>query len=130
MILIVEDDEQINDAIKIYLTKENYEIIQAFDGKEALDKFVMNTIDLIILDIMIPELNGKEVLKQIRAVSDVPVIILTALSKEYDKLQGFQIGADDYITKPFSPRELAARINALFKRTKKSCPNINKYLCI
>jgi two-component system response regulator ResD len=119
-ILIVEDDEQINDALKIYLSKEGYNTIQAYDGKEALDKYTMELIDLILLDISLPEIDGIEVLKQVRSVSDVPIIMLTVFSKEYNKLQGFNLGADDYITKPFSLKEVLARIQAVLNRVKKA----------
>jgi len=119
-ILIVEDDEEINDALKIYLLKEGYNTLQAYDGKEALDIFALELIDLILLDISLPKIDGMEVLKQIRATSDVPIIMLTVFSKEYNKLQGFELGADDYITKPFSLKEIIARIQAVLKRVKKA----------
>jgi DNA-binding response OmpR family regulator len=131
-ILIVEDDEEINDALKIYLLKEGYNTLQAYDGKEALDKFTLELVNLILLDISLPEIDGIKVLKQVRAISDVPIIMLTALSKEYNKLQGFDLGADDYITKPFSLKEVIARIQAVLKRvkkvdiTQKSCINVGK----
>lgn len=118
-ILIVEDDEQINDALKIYLLKQGYNTIQAYDGKEALVKFNLELIDLILLDISLPEIDGMQVLKQVRTVSDVPIIMLTVFSKEYDKLKGFNLGADDYITKPFSFKEVIARIQAVLNRVKK-----------
>lgn len=118
-ILIVEDDEEINDVLKIYLLKEGYNTLQAYDGKEALDKFTLDMVDLILLDISLPDFDGIEVLKQVRSMSDVPIIMLTALSKEYNKLQGFELGADDYITKPFSLKEIIARIQAVLKRVKK-----------
>lgn len=119
-ILIVEDDEQINDALRIYLSKEGYKTIQAYDGKEALDKYTSEMVDLILLDVSLPELDGMEVLKQVRGISDVPVIMLTVFSKEYNKLQGFNLGADDYITKPFSLKEVVARIQAVLNRVKKA----------
>ncbi|AQS11362.1 transcriptional regulatory protein SrrA [Clostridium saccharobutylicum] len=118
-ILIVEDDEQINDALKIYLLKKGYNTIQAYDGKKALDKFTSKMVDLILLDISLPEIDGMQVLKQVRTVSDVPIIMLTVFSKEYDKLKGFDLGADDYITKPFSFKEVIARIQAVLNRVKK-----------
>jgi len=118
-ILIVEDDEQINDALKIYLLKKGYNTIQAHDGKEALDIFNSKPVDLILLDISLPEIDGIEVLKQVRAVSDVPIIMLTVFSKEYDKLKCFNLGTDDYITKPFSFKEAIARIQAVLNRVNK-----------
>ncbi|MBU3214819.1 response regulator transcription factor [Clostridium estertheticum] len=118
-ILIVEDDEQINDALKIYLLREGYNTLQAYDGKEALDIFTLELVDLILLDISLPKIDGIEVLKQVRSISDVPIVMLTVFSKEYNKLQSFELGADDYITKPFSLKEVAARIQAVLKRMKK-----------
>ena len=129
-ILIVEDDEQINDALKIYLIKKGYNTIQAYDGKEALDKFTSKPVDLILLDILLPEIDGIEVLKQVRAVSDVPVIMLTVFSREYDKLIGFNLGADDYITKPFSFKEVIARIQAVLNRVKKGNLTQKSYITV
>ncbi|MDS0527078.1 response regulator transcription factor [Clostridium sp. SHJSY1] len=127
-ILIIEDDYQINDAIKIYLLKEGFNVLQAYDGKEGLNIFYSEIIDLILLDISLPETSGIEVLREIRSISDVPIIMLTVFSKEYNKLQGFNLGADDYITKPFSLKEVVARIKAVLNRSKKM--NINKKSCI
>ncbi len=118
-ILIVEDNVEMSDALKIYLSKQGYNTIQAYNGKEALDRFNFGLVDLILLDISLPEIDGMEVLKQVRAVSDVSIIILTVFSKEYHKLQGFNLGADDYITKPFSLKEVTARIQAVLNRVKR-----------
>lgn len=115
-ILVVEDEKRINDIICDYLDAEGYDYIKAFDGMEALRKAKDNHIDVIILDIMMPKLDGFAVLKNIRQHSDVLVVILSARSDEDDKLTGFELGADEYVTKPFSPKVLVARINALLKR--------------
>lgn len=118
-ILIVEDDLKIRRLLKDYLENEKYEVSEAENGKEALDKFFNGKFDLVVLDIMIPFINGIEVLKEIRRFSDVPVAFLTAKSEEYDQLEGFNTGADDYIVKPFSPRIFIAKINKLLERSGK-----------
>ncbi len=118
-ILIVEDEKNILDVIKAYLLKEDYNIFEAMDGEFALKLFNNEEIHLIILDLMLPKISGIEVCKRIRDVSDVPIIILTAKSEEDDKIEGLDIGADDYITKPFSPRELMSRVKALLRRSYK-----------
>ncbi len=129
-ILIVEDDEQINNALKIYLLNEGYNALQAYDGKEALDILTRELVDLILLDISLPEIDGIEVLKQVRAASDIPIIMLTVFSKEYNKLQCFNIGADDYITKPFSLKEVIARVQAVLKRVKKMSVTERSYISV
>lgn len=116
LILVVEDEKNISNVIKAYLEKENYGVITAFDGEEALEKFKNNNIDLIILDLMIPKVSGEEVCSKIRSESDVPIIMLTAKSDEDSKILGLTIGADDYVVKPFSPRELISRVKALMRR--------------
>jgi len=116
-ILVVEDEYKIRKIIRSYL-KEKYEITEAENGEEALELFNKNNFDLIILDLMLPKVNGEEVCRKIRQVSDVAVIMLTAKSSEEDKIDGFNFGADDYITKPFSPRELALRVKAVLRRSK------------
>ncbi|RJQ31943.1 MAG: DNA-binding response regulator [Actinobacteria bacterium] len=115
-ILVVEDEKKIAKAIAAYLEAENCRAICAFNGEQAIESFKNDSVDLIILDIMIPKLNGIEVLKKVRAGSDVPVVMLTAKSEEVDKVLGLELGADDYVTKPFSPRELIARIKAILRR--------------
>lgn len=117
-ILIVEDETRIRMLIRDYLTKEDFNIYEATNGEEALVLFSKYKIDLIVLDIMMPKMNGFEVLDKLREVSTVPVILLTAKSEEDDKLQGYELGADDYMTKPFSPKILVAKIKALLKRTR------------
>lgn len=118
-ILVVDDEELIRNVIKEYCANENYTVLEAENGIEALKIVEKEKIDLIILDIMMPKMDGFETLKKIREEKSLPVIILSARKEEYDKLSGFNIGADDYIVKPFSPKELIARIKAIFKRTTK-----------
>lgn len=115
-ILIVEDSQEIIDLIKIYLEQEEYFIYVACDGKTAINIFEQEEIHLVILDIMLPELNGYEVIKRIRKRSNVPVIILSAKNQDTDKILGLNLGADDYLAKPFNPLELVARINAQMRR--------------
>ncbi|MFC3931459.1 response regulator YycF [Streptococcus dentapri] len=117
-ILVVDDEKPISDIIKFNLIKEGYEVITAFDGREALNKYEEEKPDLIILDWMLPELEGLEVAKEIRKSSHVPIIMLSAKDSEFDKVIGLEIGADDYVTKPFSNRELLARIKAHLRRTE------------
>ena len=117
-ILIADDESRLRKLVRDYLTRDNYDVIEAADGEEALELFYREPkIDLIILDIMMPKHNGYEVCKEIRQTSKVPILMLTAKGEEADVLQGFDIGADEYITKPFSPRILVARINAVLRRT-------------
>ena len=115
-ILIVDDDKEIVKAIEIYLGKENYTIFKAYDGNQALEQISKNNIQLVILDIMMPNKNGLETLEQIRKDKNIPVIMLSAKSEDIDKINGLNTGADDYITKPFNPIELIARVNALMRR--------------
>ena len=117
-ILIIDDEKPISDIIKFNLNKEGYEIITAFDGCEALKKFEEESPDLIILDLMLPELDGLEVAKEVRKTSHIPIIMLSAKDSEFDKVIGLEIGADDYVTKPFSNRELLARVKAHLRRTE------------
>jgi two-component system alkaline phosphatase synthesis response regulator PhoP len=125
-ILIVDDEKNIVELIKFHLKKENYRVIEAYKGKDALDLYRKEKPDLIILDVMLPDMGGFEVCKTIRKESRVPIIMLTAKGEEIDKILGFELGADDYITKPFSPRELLARIKAVLKRTKTSNIDTNQ----
>ena len=117
-ILIIDDEKTISDIIKFNLNKEGYETITAFDGREALKKFEEESPDLIILDLMLPELDGLEVAKEVRKTSHIPIIMLSAKDSEFDKVIGLEIGADDYVTKPFSNRELLARVKAHLRRTE------------
>ena len=117
-ILIVDDEKPISDIIKFNLAKEGYETVTAFDGREAITKFEEENPDLIILDLMLPELDGLEVAKEVRKTSHIPIIMLSAKDSEFDKLSVLEIGADDYVTKPFSNRELLARVKAHLRRTE------------
>ncbi|MGM0471334.1 MAG: response regulator transcription factor [Bacillota bacterium] len=117
-ILIVEDEKKIIDIIKSYLEKEGYEVLIAEDGIEAVNSFKNNNLDLVILDLMLPEISGEQVCKIIRNESNLPIIMVTAKSSEEEKIEGLNLGADDYLTKPFSPRELVARVKANLRRVK------------
>ncbi|MGL4873513.1 MAG: response regulator transcription factor [Clostridium sp.] len=117
-VLIVEDEIKIRFLIRDYFLREGFKVIEASDGEEGLQIFSQNTIDIIVLDIMMPKLNGLDFLSIIREVSNVPIILLTAKSEEEDKLQGYAFGADDYMTKPFSPKVLLAKAKVLLKRTE------------
>lgn len=117
-ILVVDDEVGIRDIIREYMEAEAYMVIEAVDGVDGMNKFKQNTIDLVILDVMMPKLDGWKVCREIRKISEVPIIMLTARGEEYDKLFGFEMGVDDYVVKPFSPRELLARVNAILTRRK------------
>lgn len=114
--LIVDDDENINRLLTEYLAGYGFRTLAAFDGEEALGVFHSGKPDIVVLDIMLPKLDGIEVCRQIRKVSDVPILMLTARGDESDKLVGLELGADDYITKPFSPREIAVRLKTILRR--------------
>lgn len=118
-ILIVEDENRLRKLVAKYLSKEGYKIFEAKDGREALDIWAEEHVDLIILDIMMPEIDGWSVCRNIRQESDVPIIMLTARSEESDKIFGFELGIDQYVTKPFSTKELLARVKALLKKIGK-----------
>ncbi len=116
-VLVVEDEKNISDVIVAYLEKENFNPFVAYDGKEAMDLFNKEEIHLIILDLMLPILSGEEVAKKIRSRSNLPIIMLTAKTEEEERITGLSIGADDYVSKPFSPRELMSRVKALLRRS-------------
>ena len=115
-ILVVDDEKPISDIISFNLKNEGFEVETAFDGEEALEKFTKVGPDLIILDLMLPKIEGLEVCREIRKTSSVPIIMLTAKDSEIDKVLGLELGADDYVTKPFSNRELIARVKANLRR--------------
>ena len=115
-ILVVEDEASFSEALEFLLGKEGFSVVTAENGSDALKKFDQGGIDLVLLDLMIPEVSGTEVCRQIRAKSRVPIIMLTAKDSEVDKVVGLEIGADDYVTKPYSSRELVARIRAVLRR--------------
>lgn len=117
-ILVVDDESRMRKLVKDFLVKQDYEVLEAGDGEEALDIFYENKgISLIILDVMMPKMDGWEVCKEIRSYSDVPIIMLTAKGDERDELQGFDLGVDEYISKPFSPKILVARVEAILRRS-------------
>ncbi len=124
-ILIVEDERPLADTVRYNLEREGYEVTVAFDGREALERFGAETPALVILDLMLPELSGLDVCRAIRAGSDVPIIIVTAKDSEADKVTGLELGADDYVTKPFSVRELVSRVRANLRRTQASAPAVD-----
>jgi DNA-binding response OmpR family regulator len=116
-ILVVDDEERMVRFIRMNLEHDGFQVIEAFNGKQTIDK-LRDTPDLILLDVMMPDLDGFEVLETIREVTNVPVIMLTAKGEEDDRVRGLELGADDYITKPFSPRELVSRVKAVLRRTE------------
>lgn len=126
-ILIVDDEEKIRSIIKEYCENNDYITDEANNGKIALEKLIKEDYDLLVLDIMMPEMDGYSMLKELPISKRIPTIILSARGEEYDKLTGFDLGIDDYITKPFSPKELMARIKAILNRTKNTLPNTYTY---
>ena len=115
-VLVVDDDVKTVDLVKLYLERDGYQVLTAYDGVEALRLARENYPDLIVLDLMLPDIDGLEVCRTLRHESDVPIIMLTARTTDQDKLMGLDLGADDYVTKPFSPKELAARVRAVLRR--------------
>jgi DNA-binding response OmpR family regulator len=116
-ILIVDDDSKIVELIEIYLSNEGYTVFKAYDGEEALEAVEKNGIDLMILDVMMPKLDGLEVCKQVRRTSHIPILMLSAKAEDMDKIIGIMTGADDYLVKPFNPLELTVRVKALLRRS-------------
>lgn len=129
-ILIIEDDRKIADLVKLYLEKENFETIIAYAGKDGLEKFFKESPQLVILDLMLPEIDGLTIAKSIRSKSDCPIIMLTAKDEESDKIIGLELGADDYISKPFSPKEMVARVKAVMRRTYKENKGADEIIII
>ena len=117
-ILLVDDEHSIQTLLSFPLRKDGYEVVRASDGREALDRFAEESFDLVVLDVMLPHLDGLEVCRRLRARSAVPIIMLTAKSEEIDKVLGLELGADDYITKPFSMREFRSRVKAALRRAE------------
>src|SRR5689334_18432731 len=117
-ILLVDDEDSVRKVLAFPLEKDGYAVVQAGDGEEALRRFAEQPVDLVVLDIMLPRLDGLEVCKRLRATSTVPIIMLTARDDELDKVLGLELGADDYITKPFSIREFRSRVRALLRRAR------------
>ena len=126
-ILVVDDEALIRTVIKEYCSNNNYEVFEASSGKETLELLLKNKYDLMILDIMMPEMDGFSMLKELPKERRIPTIVLSARGEEYDKLAGFDLGIDDYVTKPFSPKELMARIKAVLSRSGKSTQKIYTY---
>jgi DNA-binding response OmpR family regulator len=121
-ILLVDDEHSIQTLLSFPLRRDGYEVVQASDGREALERFGEQTFDLVVLDLMMPHLDGLEVCKRMRARSQVPIIMLTAKAEEIDKVVGLELGADDYITKPFSMREFVSRVKAVLRRAEMNRP--------
>ena len=119
-ILVCDDEQLIREVIKEYLLLEGYEVIEADNGQIALELIKEQDFDLIIMDIMMPKLDGYQAVKELKKIKDIPCLMLSARAEEFDKLLGFELGIDDYVTKPFSPKELVARIKAITKRKEKS----------
>ena len=131
-ILIVDDEINIRELIKKYAKFENYEVDEATNGLEAIEKVKNNNYDIVIMDVMMPELDGFSAIKEIKKIKDIPAIVLSARGEEYDKIHGFDLGIDDYVVKPFSPKELLLRVNAILTRyratlTKPESENIWRY---
>lgn len=122
-LLVVDEEDKIREVLKEYATFEGYEVIEAKDGMEAVNICKNEEFDLIIMDVMMPRLDGFSACKEIKKFSDVPVLMLSARSEEYDKLFGFEIGVDDYVVKPFSPKEVMARVKAIISRRKPEKPD-------
>lgn len=123
-ILVVDDEKPISDIVKFNLTKEGYDVYTAYDGEEALEKVEEVEPDLIVLDLMLPKIDGLEVCREIRKTHDMPIIMVTAKDSEIDKVLGLELGADDYVTKPFSNRELVARVKANLRRHGNAKPAV------
>jgi DNA-binding response OmpR family regulator len=121
-ILLVDDEQPIQTLLSYPLRRDGYEVVQATDGREALDRFAEQPFDLVVLDLMLPRIDGLEICRRLRSRSSVPIIMLTAKSEEIDKVVGLELGADDYITKPFSLREFSSRIKAALRRAEMSRP--------
>src|SRR3989304_4365563 len=115
-VLVVDDEPHIAETVRLYLERDGFRVVPAYDGRPAAEVFEGERPDLIILDLMLPQVSGLDVCRSIRSRSQVPIIMLTARSEEVDKLIGLELGADDYVTKPFSPREVAARVRAVLRR--------------
>lgn len=124
-ILIAEDDNDIVEILRLYLENEGYQIVSALDGEDALYKFKQDKTDMAIVDIMMPKLNGYDLIREIRTISNIPIMILSAKNMDNDKILGLNIGADDYITKPFNPLEVAARVKSALRRFYQlNCSNV------
>ncbi|MDD6204837.1 MAG: response regulator transcription factor [Firmicutes bacterium] len=126
-ILVIDDDVHISELLKLYLEKEDYEVDVAHDGGEGLEKFKTREPKLVLLDIMLPVMDGWQVCREIRRINNTPIIMLTAKGETFDKVLGLELGADDYIVKPFEPKELIARVKAILRRTTVSEDSVKQY---
>ena len=127
-ILVVDDEQRMRKLVKDFLVRENFTVLEAADGEEAVDVFLAEkNIDLIILDVMMPKMDGWQVCREIRQYSKVPIIMLTARGAENDELRGFELGVDEYISKPFSPKILVARVQAILRRANASSEDVLEY---
>lgn len=127
-ILICDDNETVHQTLQLYLKEAGFRVVSAYDGAAALEMLKTNKVDLVILDIMMPKMFGTEVCRQIRKTSELPIIILSAKADEADRIVGLELGADDYVTKPFSPREVVTRVRTVLRRTRPSTRNENRHL--
>lgn len=125
-VLVVDDEKNMRSLLRIYLSQEGFEVTEAEDGYAAIDLLNVNTFDLIVLDVMMPGMDGLELCRRIRESGQVPILMLTARSETKDKVLGLQLGADDYLVKPFDPEELTARVNALLRRANFTIPSIEQ----
>lgn len=126
-ILVVEDEAKLSEVVKSFLEAEGYQVVQAYNGVDALELFESEEIHLVILDLMLPKLSGEEVCSHIRSRSDVPIIMVTAKVSEEERIEGLSMGADDYVVKPFSVKELVQRVKALLRRSYSESPRADKY---
>ncbi|KUO69730.1 MAG: two-component system response regulator [Clostridia bacterium BRH_c25] len=127
-ILLIEDESRIREMVKEYLENEGFVITEAVDGADGLDKFKNSEFDMLVLDVMLPKVDGWSVCREVRRISSIPVMMLTARGEEYDRLFGFELGVDDYIVKPFSPKELVARMKAVLRRSGNTEKNTSSEL--
>jgi two-component system response regulator ResD len=128
-ILVADDDPNVHQSLNAYFRREGYQMISAYDGEQAVQQARLQRPDMIILDIMMPGMDGLMLCREIRKDSNIPIIMLTAKGEEFDKLLGLEMGADDYITKPFSPREVLARVKAVLRRWQKDAPAGDNLTC-
>ena len=125
-ILVADDDKNICELIRLYLEKDNYTVVMAHDGEAAVEKFFSENPDLVLLDIMMPKLDGWQVCREIRKKSNAPIIMITAKGETFDKVLGLELGADDYVVKPFDTKEIVARIKAVLRRTTSGAAPVNE----
>ena len=128
IVLIADDEAQIREILRIYFEKEGFNVVEAEDGAQAIIKVQADKPDIVVLDIMMPVLDGLEVCRQVRKISDIPIIMLTAKDEDDDRILGLEIGADDYITKPFNTREVVARVKAVLRRSGANAVRVNERL--